>query len=32
MALHTVDENIRPAPDTELVAIADYVAEYQDQK
>jgi 2-methylcitrate dehydratase len=25
MALHTVDENIRPAPDTELVTIADYV-------
>lgn len=25
MALHTVDENIRPAPDVELVSIADYV-------
>ncbi len=25
MALHTVDENIRPAPDAELVTIADYV-------
>lgn len=25
MALHTVDENIRPAPDAELVSIADYV-------
>lgn len=25
MALHTVDENVRPAPDTELVSIADYV-------
>src|SRR5262245_55769320 len=26
MALHTVDENIRPAPDTEFVTIADYVS------
>lgn len=25
MALHTVDENVRPAPDAELVSIADYV-------
>lgn len=25
MALHSVDENIRPAPDAELVSIADYV-------
>lgn len=25
MALHTVDENIRPAPDAELFTIADYV-------
>lgn len=25
MALHMVDENTRPAPDTELVSIADYV-------
>jgi 2-methylcitrate dehydratase len=26
MALHTVDENVRPAPDTELVAIANYTS------
>lgn len=26
MALHSVDENIRPAPDAELVSIADYVS------
>jgi 2-methylcitrate dehydratase len=26
MALHTVDENIRPAPDAELESIADYVS------
>jgi 2-methylcitrate dehydratase len=26
MTLHTVDENIRPAPDAELIAIADYVS------
>jgi 2-methylcitrate dehydratase len=26
MTLHAVDENIRPAPDTELVSIANYVA------
>lgn len=29
MALHSVDENIRPAPDTELVTIADYVTRQQ---
>lgn len=29
MALLTADENIRPAPDTELVAIADYAAEFE---
>ncbi|VVC76082.1 2-methylcitrate dehydratase [Aquicella siphonis] len=28
MALHTVDENIRPAHDTELVTIADYVTQH----
>lgn len=26
IAMHTVDENLRPAPDKELVAIADYAA------
>jgi 2-methylcitrate dehydratase len=29
MAMHTVDENIRPAFDTELTTIADYVDGYQ---
>lgn len=29
MALHSVDENVKPAPDKELVTIAEYVLHYQ---